>query len=302
MRALSQGSLPLRLAAMMSVFGCGCGTAWASECAAYLEGWNRASLVLFPVEGSELSIALPPGLPSSFFLIASSPDGKAIYGYESGVFLGITKIEFKPLRQSIVPGSSGIGRFSSLTLSPTGDKMFVSGSIAENGHSRCGDFEIDVDARIHKPLRIGSYPDCGGPVSSDGKRELNSLDGELSVLDLENGASRLVGKGLSKASWSPDGRWIAAVKRAGRIILIDAANPSTQRSIGTGDGPLVWSPDSRHLLTLRSEPSCKFWLYGQDSLQIIDVDTGKQSVIKSSHCKVAGSFVWIDQEFVTSNQ
>ena len=98
---------------------------------------------------------------------------------------------------------------------------------------------------------------------------------------------------MAAAAWSPDGRRIAAVKDGKRIVLIDAANLSRQRNLGSGTYP-VWSPDSKRPLTRKWEFSCKFMLYGDDSVQVIDVDTGKSSLIQCTHCRLHGSYSWLD--------
>ena len=85
---------------------------------------DRKSLVLYPAQGPEFGVALPPGLTMRFGLISSSADGKALYG-SGAVVGGIVKIEFQPLRQTMVPGSAGLGKFSGFTLAPTGGRIFV---------------------------------------------------------------------------------------------------------------------------------------------------------------------------------
>ena len=171
-----------KLLLAMNVFGAFCSTAWSSECPVELE-FDRKSLVLYPAQGPEFSVALPPGLTMSFGLIASSANGEALYG--SGAVLdGIVKIEFQPLRQTIVPGSAGLGKFSGFTLASTGGRIFVSGSTIVDGRWQCGDYEVDPSTGTRRSLRAGTYPDCGGPVSPDGKRELHSAENKLSVLEL----------------------------------------------------------------------------------------------------------------------
>ena len=167
----------------------------------------------------------------------------------------------------------------------------------------CGAYEIDPDSGTHRPLRIGHGPNCGGangPISPDGKRVLSSDGKHLNLYDLETGATQTLGEGIG--SWSPDGRWIAAAGR-GQIVLIDANNPSRRKKLGSSgvDNHLIWSPDSKQLLFVKQEQRCNFLLLFQvddsESLEVVDVETGKRHAIPSGHCAVSSSSVgWIDSE------
>lgn len=102
----------------------------------------------------------------------------------------------------------------------------------------CGVFEIDAGSETFRPLFIGRFPDCGGDISPDGKYVLNSSRAEgnlLTVRDLDTGAVRPVGRNMTGATWSPDGRWIAAIRHvsgSSDVILIDAANISRRKNLG----------------------------------------------------------------------
>lgn len=274
-------------------------------CAAYFHpvgGPEGTLLTLFPMAGRETDVTLPAGLTTSR-LIAFGPDGKAMYVQENhplDLTVGINKIEFKPARRSVVRGSVGLGTIWFLTVSQPSGRIFVSG-VSGRGNGECGAFEIDPDAGTLRALRVGIYPDCGGaagPISPDGKRLLSRQGKQLSILDLKTGALQTLGTG-KRGSWSPDGRWIAA-SLGGGIVLIDATNPSRRRKLGASgvDGHLIWSPDSKHLLFTKSELRCAF-TESFESLATVDVETGKRSVIKNSHCMVSSSNVgWIDPDAV----
>ena len=79
--------------------------------------------------------------------------------------------------------------------------------------------------------------------------------------------------------------------------MIDATDTSRRRNIGaSGNGPVEWSPDSKYLLLLKSELRCSAYF---ESLEVLDVENGKRSVIKSSHCEVGRGWVgWIDPDAV----
>jgi hypothetical protein len=268
---------------------------------AYLEMGGAlypASLILFPWLGPESRVPLRPGLVGSFYLLSSSLDGRALYGVSSGDdYGGLEKLELDPVRQSVLPGSAGLGYITSLTVSPISGKFFVSAATRASGKVVCGDFEIDSNAGTLRMLRLGVRPDCGGPISPDGGYELHGAAHLLTLLNLTTGTSTPLGAGMKWATWSPDGRWIAAVPSKGGaqdVIVLDAKSPASIRRLGTAEGPVVWSPDSKYLLIEKSQISCSLTLYGA-SLQVIDVQTGNRSLVKSSKCKIsAGSFFWMD--------
>lgn len=277
--------------------------------AAYFNG--GAELYLFPlIHGKETAVALPPGL-LHFNLISFAPDAKSAYLQDLFVVARhhtytatLVQIEFGPIRKSVVPGSTGLS-IASLTVSRSG-KIFVS---AGDDQSRlCGAYEIDPAAGTHRPLRIGPEPDCAGAIgeiSPDGKRVLSSqspprpgnapVKAHLTLLDLATGATQSLGEG--RGTWSPDGRRIA-VAGGGQIVVMDAANLSHRKKLGSSgvDDNLVWSPDSKRLLFVKQE-----WRCGDDTetLETVDVETGRRSVIGSSHCGVTSSAVgWVDPQVV----
>jgi hypothetical protein len=269
----------------------------AAFVAAHVQSNN---LVIFPFAGSPIVVEPPPGLTVNFILLGSSMDGEALYGQSSypNQWEGIIKIEFSRARISIVPGSAGLADITSFIESAVTGRIFVSARRMEKGTLECGDFEIDPKAGTLRPLRIGTYPNCGGPISPDGKRELSvTPDDQLNLRDLSNGAVDTLGKGFRMATWSPDGLWIAAITgehgSSRGLLLIDAINTLRRRKMGSGNAQPVWSPDSKWLLMPKPQLSCAWTLYGQ-SLQVVDVDTGKRKVLSSSHCNVLGGTpVWV---------
>ena len=300
---------------VVTSLGVGC---WGSEtlevaapsfCAAYIHpGDHGPALSLFPTERPEVLIPLPAGLPVDLRVNAFSPDGTAVYVQNASRWSdGISRIEFKPARQSVIRGSVGLGAIWHLTVSQPSGRIFVSGFAQGGRKAGCGTFEIVTNVGTLRTLLAGDYPDCGGgggDISPDGKRILSFSGNELTVVDLDTGdvqAIKGVAGGLSQREvtwsgnviWSPDGKWITAILDQSRIILIDAANTTRRRNLGaSGNGPIEWSPDSKYLLLSKSELRCSAYF---KSLQIIDVETGKRRVIKSSHCKIGPGWVgWID--------
>lgn len=292
------------MAAMMVGLGCwGVHSAWAgsspSFCAAYLFlSGDRPLLTLFPIEGPQVTLPLPGGLPTDLRLIEFNQDGTAIYVQRNGEWDGIMKIEFKPPRLSIVGGSVGVGTVLSLVVLHKPERILISGVAKTRGEIECGVFEIDSDGEFRQLLN-GKFPDCGGYISPDGKRVLRLLraGNHLSVLDLDTGAVQAIGDGVSWADWSPDGRWIAAILDYRRVVLIDATDTSRRRNLGRAeDNQARWSPQSKYLLLARGELLCGWEL---SSLETVDVMTGKRRQIKSSHCNIlATTFGWMDSDAV----
>jgi hypothetical protein len=265
----------------------------------YLEliGGEVPQLNAFPTVGPKLTVALPAGLPKDLRLIDFSPDGKAIYVQRNGYWDCIIKIEFAPARQSIVPGSVGLGTIGSLVVLHKPERVIVSGVAKVRGKIECGVFELDPAGGDFRHLFDGKFSDCGGFISPDGTRILRLQGNHLSVLDLGTRAVQTIGDGLTWAAWSPDGRWITAILNYRRIVLIDATDTSTRRDLGrTEDNQARWSPDSKYLLLVKGELRCGSVL---SSLEAIDVLTGKRSLIKSSHCNIVATSVgWMDSEAV----
>jgi len=278
-----------------------------SYCAAYFEHIPTKSpkLFLFPIVSRALPLlaTLPNGLASDFRLIEFSSDGQAIYGQTLHSWDGITKIEFKPARHGVLRGSVGIGTISSLVaLQPSG-RVRVSGVARVRNSVVCGVFEIDPNSAAFHQLYIGRFPDCGGAISPDGRRVLHSSRSEgnlLSILDVGTGTAQPIGPHLTAATWSPDGRWIAAIQGssgATRVVLIDAMDISKRKDLGrTHDSQAQWSPDSKYLLVSKQDSQCGPYLW---SLETIDVRTGKRTEVRSSHCKIFQNATgWMNLEAV----
>lgn len=206
------------------------------------------------------------------------------------------------MRLATVNGSLEVGSVWYLTDSSQSTKLFGTGVF----DGRCGSFEIDPSPGSFRALRTGPLPDqdCGGAtgqVSTDGRRVLSYQGNALDVLNLETGVKYSLGAGLSDGRWSPDGQWIAAWG-SGKITLIKADDPSNRKNLGKCcDGGVQWSPDSKFLLLTKSELRCALYLYF-NSLQILDVETGKRTVIKSSRCSTGGWVGWIDRRAVEQQQ
>lgn len=152
----------------------------------------------------------------------------------------------------------------------------------------CGVFELSVPSGNVR--QILQQPDCDAAsswaylsLSPDGERAVATHNHRLELIDLVHGTTKPFGDGLLMATWSPDGKWVAALENGGRerTVLMDASNFVRRRILGTSD--LEWSPDSRYLLGWKKHDLC-----GPDlgTLQMIDIENGKVTAINSSRCRV----------------
>ena len=180
----------------------------------------------------------------------------------------------------------------------------VSGWSKEPGRGECGTYGIDPKTGRSEAILIGTYPSCGGAagdVSPNGQSLLSYSSGELRVVDLRTGRSQLIGMADGVGTWSPDGKWIAALlKRGGAsgLVLVDAMNIAKRRMLGRAptSGYPVWSPDSRQLLLERSQSRCGDLL---SSLEAVDVESGTRVPITSSSCEIyTGVVGWVDSKVV----
>lgn len=301
-----------------AIVGVGCWSVHFAEaappsfCPAYFHPVEDGSpLTLFPVDGPDVTVPLPPGLPSYRGAIFG-PEGKTIYVLSgSRTIEAFKEIQFGPLRERIVPGTSGFRAIWHVTISRPLGKIFISGQSHEKGE--CGTFEVDPSTGTTRKLLSGDYRDCGGgggAVSQDGKRAIGYVDQELIVTTLETGAVQAIkgigGIGLSEVTWSgevtwsPDGRWITVILDHDKILLIDATDTSRRRRLGSSHrGFVVWSPDSKYLLLEKSQLRCALAFGFFESLEVLEVATGKRTLVKSSRCNVGvGSIGWVDPQVV----
>jgi WD40 repeat protein len=114
----------------------------------------------------------------------------------------------------------------------------------------------------------------------------------LELIDTETKAVQSLGDGYYDAAWSPDGRWIAALGDNGdHTVLIDATTFDRRRTLPPSE--VIWSPDSRSLLASRLHWRCLSQYVG--TLELIDITSGKTSIIRSSACQISMLvFGWIN--------
>jgi len=130
-------------------------------------------------------------------------------------------------------------------------------------------------------------------LSPSGRQAVAIRHDQLELIDIDTRTTRLIGDGFLKASWSPDGRWIAALNRHGKTVLMDTSDFKTRRTLAESE--VEWSPDSRYLLRVKG---CFFPIAsnGVGTVQALDVNTGQTVTIESSKCKVDSTGVgWVSR-------
>jgi hypothetical protein len=195
-------------------------------------------------------------------------------------------------------GSLALG-VSRLAVSVRQDKIIISGAYRPGNDVACGVFELSVPSGNVRQILL--QPDCHAAsswsylsLSPDGELAVATHNHRLEVIDLVHGTTKSFGDGLLMGAWSPDGKWLAALENGGqgRTILMDASNFVRRRILGTSD--IEWSPDSRYLLGWKKHDLC-----GSDfgTLQMMDIENGKMTTIKSSRCRVSQATIgWLSTE------
>ena len=122
---------------------------------------------------------------------------------------------------------------------------------------------------------------------------------QLELIDLAKGTTRTIGDGFLKASWSPDGSRIAALKSHGETLVMNAGDFKKIRTLPESE--VVWSPDSRYLLRVKR---CFFPIAsnGVGTVEALDATTAKSVSIESSRCKVDMTGVgWVGRSVMESH-
>jgi len=266
-------------------------------------------LTVFLPNGKTVKVSLPQKLAH----VAFGPDGKSLYG-SGGIDIRhprstekLVKIEFEPLRTTDVPGGQDFGIFD-FAVAPAEDKIIISGFHGAGASRTCGLFELKLPAGAFRQLsEIGGcdYPTSftGLSVPPGAERMLAQRHGKWELMDLRTGALQELDREVWLASWSPDGKWIAAVSsyKRSRLVLLDADNPSRRRDLGHTGGGLYWSPDSRYLLLYKDELRCGLVseIY---SMERLDVRTGRREIVKPARCQIYGGLSgWVSNEIAGPN-
>lgn len=249
---------------------------------------------IFPLEGKEFTIPLPFAVRA----LAYGPDGEALFGVvafgpgSKAKPAGLCRIELRPVRTIPVPGSNIFG-INSLAVSAHQNRIIISGIRKARSVEERGIFELNPLTGESRLLVPNDKPKLGNlfpaqsawshlAVTPDGKRAVAVRQKVLEVIDLITGDIKQLSSNLEFGTWSPDGKWLAAVDwKKGRTVLMDAATLVPQRTLSESN--LDWSPDSRYLLGAKKNDLCGPYFA---TLEATNIETGKAVTISSSHCKV----------------
>jgi hypothetical protein len=260
-------------------------------------------LVIFPPARQQVSIEVPLRLE----LFAFAPNGTALYSLESAAKNAVSpcaqRVELSPVRITRLACLAGLGVAFSFAVSASEDRLLVSGRIMGATGARCGVFETRLPEAVTRQVLAEACPsyDFGnswGSLSlSPGADEAVAVRrGDLELIDVSGATTRVIAHGILEASWSPDGRWIAAHRARGGTELIDSRDPSKRRRLAESEAR--WSPDSRYLLRVKG---CRFpaAVNGVGTVLAVDVETNKQVTIESSRCTVdSGATGWVSRSAI----
>ena len=259
-------------------------------------------ITVFPPAGKEFEISLP--LVPRWF--AYGPSGRSVYATalkETGPRSftderGMFKIELDPVRVSTIQGLEAFGFIGPFAVSQ-GEDLIVSGGSKGNSYpaKSCGVYEIHLPAGDVRAAIETSDCRAGSPwrvlsLSPEKAEALISANRSLALLDLAKGSITKIEGQLSNGSFSPDGKWIAAIQinnpNPPKTILIDRSDLTKRRDLGgMDDSEVVWSPDSKFLLHAVYRPACPS--QNPLALETLEVQTGSRSLIRESICNSGSS-------------
>ena len=259
---------------------------------------HRGQLEVFPTAAREFSISLPIALAR----ITYGPDGRSLYGFSpprNQVARGLLKVDLSPIRVTSIPKSAEFGMVNDVAVSARQDRFVFSARRMTESSPTCGIFELNLRSGVVRKI-VGNST-CEYPLSwvrlslsPDTERLVAFRKPRLELIDMETGTIRSLGEEYIAGAWSPDGKWLAALDEGSgqhRTVLLDAVSLTRKRVFGTSN--VQWSPDSRFLLGVRSG-QCTPELA---SLVVIDIQSGKETILESSHCKIdLNTTGWIDSQ------
>lgn len=260
----------------------------------------NSRLIVFPSDRKEFSIPLPLTLR----YVAYGGSGQSLYATafkrldsNSGTDMpGLLKIDLNPVRVKSLPGLDVFDDIDRFAVSRQEDKILFEGSRSDAGVRTCGIFELNLQDGGLRPVLPTTDCRAGSPwrvfdISPSGLQALIRVGRRLAVLDLARGNMTLLEGELWGGSYSPDGKWIAALELVppsrSRTILIDPLDFSRRNDLGgLNDDEVVWSPDSQLLLHAVFRPACPS--SNPLAIETLDIGTAKRSILKNSICN-AGS-------------
>jgi hypothetical protein len=265
--------------------------------------WNDDALIVFPGQGSVVSLRLPFVIGRGAF----SPDGRLFYASRFSLDKpdpGVFRVDLQSLLAERLPGTPSFSPIYDLRVSANGQSVVLSGQRRmASGLTECGVFEVNISLGTVRVLVEADNSQCeytsswhNLSVSSDGRTLIGTRGGEVFSIDIATQSLRTIGKGISPVL-SGDGKWLAAFS-AGKglsgqeLWIADATTLSNKRVLARVDGvKLAWAPDSRHLLFSDTSLVCGGY---SSTLKILDVVTGRITTVENSRCRITGSrYGWV---------
>jgi hypothetical protein len=256
-------------------------------------------LVIFREDERRTSVNLP------FLLefLAYASNGTVLYALSASEKpICVSRVELNPVRVTRLVCPVGLAVVFAFTVSSDQTRVLVSGQIKIDNAVRCGIIEMRLaDGATKQVLDAGNcraynfeHSWTSLSLSPDSYQGIAVRGERLELFQASGGATRsIIANGIEKASWSPDGRWIAALDAHGRTQLIDASDLKIHRTLVGSE--VEWSPDSRYLLRIKpcASPAA---VNGVGTVQAVDIATGKSLTISSSRCSVDnGSTGWLSR-------
>jgi hypothetical protein len=256
---------------------------------------QNQALFVFPLSrGKELRVSLA----SSLGLPVYSANGRVIYGLvnQPGGLSDLVAVRLKPSGITVLPGSGRFSLISGLAVNASETLAIISARYESDPARPCGVFEIDFKTGDIAQVAGNAVPGCGYlaawthlSLSPDGRFAVGTTGkGRLGLINLKERRITKLWVGTT-ASWSPDGRWIAATtfESPMEIELLDALTGAKRRSLGSDvTGELQWSPDSRYLL-VSGNSLCGLFTGYAGTLAALDIESAERFTIGSSRCRVS---------------
>jgi len=147
------------------------------------------------------------------------------------------------VRVGAIQGLDAFGSIGPFSVSQGEDLVVSGGSKGDNYPARsCGVYEVRLPSGVTRPVIETSDCRAGSPwrvlsLSPEGTEALISANHSLALMDLRQGSITKIEGQLSGGSFSPDGRWIAALqlgdpKAPSKTVLIDRTDLASRRDLG----------------------------------------------------------------------
>jgi hypothetical protein len=291
--------MSLKSAVSIAILLCGCSARRTLEGQKAPGNYSAAftkneTLFVFPlIRGKEHRVTLP----SSINLPVYSANGRVIYGIvnQPDGLSNLVAVRLKPSGLTVLPGSGRFSFIHGLAVNASETMAILSARYESDPARPCGVFAIDLISGDIKQVVGNAAPGCDLLVSwshlslsPDGSFAVGTAGkGRLGLINLKERRIAKLWVGTT-ASWSPDGKWIAATTFASpmEIELLDSISVEKRRSLGSDvTGELQWSPDSRYLLVSENE-LCGLSTGYAGTLEALDIESSERFTIGSSSCRV----------------